>query len=52
VPLVLTAEASTPPLIITLTDQPTELSGRFEDASGRPATDYFIIVFSADERAW
>ena len=52
VPLVLTADASTPPLVITLTDQPTDLSGRFEDASGRPATDYFIIVFSPDERAW
>jgi uncharacterized protein (DUF2141 family) len=51
-PLAVAAGSAPAPLVVTLTDQPTELSGRFEDASGRPATDYFIIVFSSDQRAW
>ncbi|HEX5071241.1 MAG TPA: carboxypeptidase-like regulatory domain-containing protein [Vicinamibacterales bacterium] len=39
-------------ITITFTDKPSELSGRLQDSSGRPASDYFIIVFSADERTW
>lgn len=46
------ADGPAPALAVTLTNQPTELSGRFEDASGRPATDYTIIAFSTDERTW
>lgn len=35
-------------LVLTYTDRPTELTGQFEDAAGRPAPDYFIVVFPAD----
>ncbi len=51
-PLVVRADAPPPALALTMTDQPTEISGRFEDASGRAAPDFHIIVFSADERGW
>lgn len=37
---------------VTLTDRIAELSGTMSDASGRPASDYFIIVFSADREFW
>ena len=36
-------------LVLTFTDKPSELSGRFQDATGRPATDYFLVVFPADK---
>ena len=39
-------------VVVTFTDKSTELSGRLQDASGRAASDYFIIVFSTDERTW
>ncbi|HVQ42193.1 MAG TPA: carboxypeptidase-like regulatory domain-containing protein [Vicinamibacterales bacterium] len=39
-------------IAVTLTDAPAELGGRLQDASGRGATDYFIVVFSTDERTW
>ena len=38
--------------VITLTDQPTELSGTMTDAAGSPAPEYFIIVFADDEAHW
>lgn len=37
---------------ITFTDKPTTLTGVFQDRSGRAATDYSILVFSADRRHW
>jgi hypothetical protein len=40
------------PLTITLGDRPSELAGVFSEASGQPATDYFVIVFSDDPRQW
>jgi hypothetical protein len=39
-------------MAVTFADRQTELRGALEDATGRPATDYFIIVFPADERLW
>ncbi len=39
-------------IAVTFTDAPAELGGRLQDASGRAATDYFIVVFSTDERTW
>jgi hypothetical protein len=38
--------------ILTFTDKPTELSGVLQDATGRPAPDYFIIVFPTDRTFW
>jgi hypothetical protein len=38
--------------VITLTDRPAEISGMLQNASGQPAPDYVLIVFSADPRYW
>lgn len=38
--------------VLTFTDSPSEISGRLQDASGKAATDYHIIVFSADRSHW
>ena len=46
------ANSTSESIAVTFTDRPTELTGRLEDALGRAAADYFIIVFSANERAW
>ena len=37
---------------ITFTDRPTGLIGVLTDPSGRPATDYYVLVFAADRRYW
>jgi hypothetical protein len=39
-------------LVITLTDRPTELSGRLIDRAGRPAPGFPIVVFSTDRTQW
>jgi uncharacterized protein (DUF2141 family) len=41
-----------PGLTVTLSNRPSELAGVFSDASGQPATDYFVIVFSANPKDW
>ena len=52
VPLDVRAGSDVANVVVTFTDRPTQLEGRLQDASGRPAADYFIIVFPTDERAW
>ena len=38
---------------VTYTDKPTSLAGVFQDdQGGRAATDYYILVFSADRKYW
>ena len=37
---------------VTSTDKPTSLAGVFQDQGGRAATDYYILVFSADRKHW
>jgi hypothetical protein len=37
---------------ITFTDTPTTLTGVFQDAGGRAATEYYLLVFSSDRRHW
>lgn len=37
---------------ITLSDKRTELSGTLSSASGQPASDYYVIAFSADRANW
>jgi hypothetical protein len=39
-------------LTVTYTDRPTEIAGTLQDTSGRPASDYFIVVFSVDRSLW
>lgn len=38
--------------VVTLTDKTTEVSGRLLDAAGKPAPEYFIIVYSSDKTFW
>jgi protocatechuate 3,4-dioxygenase beta subunit len=37
---------------IVFGDRPAELSGTLQDASGRPATDYFVLLLPADPARW
>jgi hypothetical protein len=39
-------------MVITLTDQISELSGNLLDTAGRPSTDYFVVVLPADRAYW
>ena len=39
-------------IVITLTDRPTELSGRLLDAAGRPAPEYWVVAFTSDRAFW
>ena len=41
-----------PSVVVTLTDRVSALSGAITTAAGQPATDYFVVVFPADERYW
>jgi hypothetical protein len=38
--------------VLTFTDRPSKLTGALQDTAGRPATDYFIIVFPTDKSYW
>jgi hypothetical protein len=39
-------------VVLTFTSQVTALSGELQDASGRPAADYHIVVFPSEREAW
>lgn len=39
-------------VVITLTDRIGEVSGMVEDASGRPAPEYHVILFPPDRAQW
>lgn len=39
-------------LVVTLTDQPAQLSGVVRDLSSRPDPNALVVVFPADRRAW
>lgn len=39
-------------VIATLTNQSTSVSGMFEDAAGKPTSDYTVIIAAADRRYW
>jgi uncharacterized protein (DUF2141 family) len=38
--------------VITLTDARAEISGTLQTAAGQPASEYFVVVFSADRAHW
>jgi protocatechuate 3,4-dioxygenase beta subunit len=38
--------------VVTFTDATQEITGTLQDASGRPAPDYTIVVFASDNRYW
>jgi protocatechuate 3,4-dioxygenase beta subunit len=37
---------------VVMTNQTSEVSGVLQDASGRPAPDYYIILFPTDQKYW
>jgi hypothetical protein len=37
---------------LTYSDRPTGVSGVLQEPGGRPATDYYVLVFAADRRYW
>jgi hypothetical protein len=39
-------------VVLVFSDRSTALSGTLQDASGRPASEYFIIVYAADKALW
>ena len=39
-------------LTVTMTDQPTELTGRVLDAAGQPTSEYSMLAFSAERAMW
>ncbi len=39
-------------VVVTLTDQPSELTGRVLDAGSRAVADYPVVVFSTDRAHW
>jgi hypothetical protein len=39
-------------LVVTFTNQTQEVSGALQDASGRPAPDFTIVIFPADKALW
>jgi len=39
-------------MVVTFADAVQEVNGTLQDATGRPAPDYTIIVFAADNRFW
>jgi hypothetical protein len=39
-------------VVLTLSDQHTELSGVLHTAVGQPAPEYVVVVYSTDRRAW
>ena len=47
-------KAGMPPIewVVTYTDRETRIEGGLQDTTGRPAADYFIVVFSADRAKW
>ena len=49
---VMTIDRSASGAVVTLTDRQTELAGTLHTPAGTPATDYDVLVFSADPRHW
>ena len=39
-------------LVLTFADRHSELAGTLQDATGRPAPDYFIVVFPGGRQLW
>jgi hypothetical protein len=46
------AGMSTIEYVVTYSDRPTQIEGTLQDTTGRPAADYFIVVFSTDRTKW
>jgi len=51
-PIEIRAGVDVPNVVVTFTDQPTELTGTVIDGAGRVTPDFPIIVFSTDQAYW
>lgn len=51
-PIVIEAGKDLAPVTVTMTDTVTEFTGTLQDASGRAATDYFVVVYARDKARW
>ena len=51
-PLEVGPTGETGEIVVTFADAVQEVNGTLQDATGRPAPDYTIIVFAADNRFW
>jgi hypothetical protein len=45
-------EADPAAIVVTMTDRPTEFSGRLLDSASRPVTEFAVVVFSTDLKHW
>jgi len=45
-------EADPDPIVVAMTDRPTEFSGRMIDSASRPVTEFGVVVFSVDSKQW
>jgi uncharacterized protein (DUF2141 family) len=52
VPIMIAAGTAVDNAAVSFTDRPTEISGVFEDAGGRPAPEYFIVAFPVNRALW
>lgn len=52
IPFDLRSGAESPPIVITLTDVPTSISGRLIDAAGAPVSSLYVMAFSANPSHW
>lgn len=52
VPLEVADEQSVSDLVLTYTARVTELAGRLQDEVGRPASAFFVVIFTADRAMW
>jgi hypothetical protein len=52
VPLEIAPNEDVGTIAVTFTNATQEVSGKLSDASGRPATDYTIVLFPADKATW
>jgi hypothetical protein len=51
-PMDVRAQQDVSDIVVTFTDRVTELSGSLVDGAGRPAPEYYVIVFGTDARQW
>jgi hypothetical protein len=51
-PLVVQPNNDVTGAVLTFTDRSQELSGTLQDSTGRPTSDYTIIIFPADKNYW
>jgi hypothetical protein len=41
-----------PSMVVTYSDRHTAINGSLQTPAGAPATDYFIVLFTAERRLW